>query len=1056
MAQDLVCRLQMDDAGFSSGIAGATSNIQKLDKQATLAKRGLDNFFRGSNADLLKNSFAGVDQVMKNLERTMSSSSSNIKKQFRALQTAAIELENEYRNLSKAEQQSGAGQALRSHIDELIVKAGSLKDTMIDMQGAIKFASSDTAGLDALAQGITTLSATAQVAAGAVSIFGVSEEKVAQVQKSLVAIMAVTNGLKTIQNALQKESNLMQFIAIVREKGLLVTLGLRTAATVAATTAEGAETAAVEANTAAWAMNPIGAIAVAILATVAAIVALVKVLTQASDEEKQLAAAGEEYDRQLDAQSSKLGEQIYTFKNLQKQYNECGGDINKLSKFVKDNKEEFNKLGITVNTVDRANALFANNTNGYIQAAIARTKVAAAEVAMQEMLGKTISEVTKMYGALARGEEVNWSDMKDQLKTIFSDADAEKIMKEAGLTKGGEWFFDKADIHIDPKQLVKSWSTIQDAISNNFRDAPVGKMFQGIIDEGNKAISQGIEGKTWKQLWEENETGANNVSSGLKKTGKSAAGANNEIKKVLSTIEGCDAIIEEAEKGMKKLDKNSSDYAEKMKNFLTVIQGANIAKFALIDQSSLKGLKEARTVCENILSILPENSEETQYWIEIWKKLNGEITVSEQKIKDLKEGIQEGSETQIKRRRSEIAAELSKLDPNKEGNLELIARLKLEDSDLQFQLNDIRKKLDSPLDIIRDLPKLDFDKSYKQSNLEKLQSQYDKAKESLQDLVDKQKEATSAAEWNELSQKISDTKAEIISLGKAINAQEITDDIKNYKEELNGLYEDGIKGGISGLRSLYDAFSKLSDPMEGAENAFEGFLNVMDSLVSIFDTVKGIIDIIQSIATVTKALTGATTALGIAKGTTNALSEKETEQSIKLAAAKATEAAAQGAIIATAPSLNAAITSQGIAAGTAAPSIQELVGTLIELAAAEMFSANAYIPIVGAAIAAAEVAIMTATMAIVKGFAAGSGAFANGGIVGGGIVPGNSLHGDQVYARLNSGELVLNKKQQANLFRLLDSGQGLGNGVGNVEFKIKGQELVGVIKNYNNKKNKLR
>jgi tape measure domain-containing protein len=40
----------------------------------------------------------------------------------------------------------------------------------------------------------------------------------------------------------------------------------------------------------------------------------------------------------------------------------------------------------------------------------------------------------------------------------------------------------------------------------------------------------------------------------------------------------------------------------------------------------------------------------------------------------------------------------------------------------------------------------------------------------------------------------------------------------------------------------------------------------------------------------------------------------------------------------------------------------------------------------------------------------------------GGIVPGNSFSGDTVSARLNSGEMVLNKSQQANLFNMANSG----------------------------------
>ena len=53
---------------------------------------------------------------------------------------------------------------------------------------------------------------------------------------------------------------------------------------------------------------------------------------------------------------------------------------------------------------------------------------------------------------------------------------------------------------------------------------------------------------------------------------------------------------------------------------------------------------------------------------------------------------------------------------------------------------------------------------------------------------------------------------------------------------------------------------------------------------------------------------------------------------------------------------------------------------------------------------------------------------ANGGIVGngyasGGVVPGTSYSGDKIITGLNSGEMVLNKTQQANLFGLANQPQ---------------------------------
>ena len=79
----------------------------------------------------------------------------------------------------------------------------------------------------------------------------------------------------------------------------------------------------------------------------------------------------------------------------------------------------------------------------------------------------------------------------------------------------------------------------------------------------------------------------------------------------------------------------------------------------------------------------------------------------------------------------------------------------------------------------------------------------------------------------------------------------------------------------------------------------------------------------------------------------------------------------------------------------------------------------------------------------------GATPYAEGGIIGGG-----SNHGDMQLARVNSGEMILNNTQQARLFDLLDGGASMvGNG-GNVEFKIKGSDLYGSLRNYGSIKSK--
>jgi hypothetical protein len=76
------------------------------------------------------------------------------------------------------------------------------------------------------------------------------------------------------------------------------------------------------------------------------------------------------------------------------------------------------------------------------------------------------------------------------------------------------------------------------------------------------------------------------------------------------------------------------------------------------------------------------------------------------------------------------------------------------------------------------------------------------------------------------------------------------------------------------------------------------------------------------------------------------------------------------------------------------------------LAAAAQLTANANI---AAALGAATVAAQA-----IQGFQDG------------GLVGGNSFSGDRVMARVNSGEMILNREQQANLFNQINNGSSNG------------------------------
>ena len=60
-------------------------------------------------------------------------------------------------------------------------------------------------------------------------------------------------------------------------------------------------------------------------------------------------------------------------------------------------------------------------------------------------------------------------------------------------------------------------------------------------------------------------------------------------------------------------------------------------------------------------------------------------------------------------------------------------------------------------------------------------------------------------------------------------------------------------------------------------------------------------------------------------------------------------------------------------------------------------------------------------------------------------------------ARVNAGEMILNQRQQSNLFNILN-GSRANNGISveQIDFRIKGADLYGALQNYNRIKSKVR
>lgn len=112
----------------------------------------------------------------------------------------------------------------------------------------------------------------------------------------------------------------------------------------------------------------------------------------------------------------------------------------------------------------------------------------------------------------------------------------------------------------------------------------------------------------------------------------------------------------------------------------------------------------------------------------------------------------------------------------------------------------------------------------------------------------------------------------------------------------------------------------------------------------------------------------------------------------------------------------------------------------MEAAATGVASSVAGIPFVGAIMAVSAVASLVAAMATIPQFAEG------------GIVGGSSFFGDKLLARVNSGEMILNRDQQRTLYSLTGTDRAASVNIG--FDKVRGSDIYLSLSNYMKKTGK--
>ena len=253
-------------------------------------------------------------------------------------------------------------------------------------------------------------------------------------------------------------------------------------------------------------------------------------------------------------------------------------------------------------------------------------------------------------------------------------------------------------------------------------------------------------------------------------------------------------------------------------------------------------------------------------------------------------------------------------------------------------------------------------------------------------------------QFDELTAKRNEKKKEAVKLGVDLDFSEldkqqaelsskIANMAKKVKKEANF---DTALDTFSDLGNIASNIDSIGTAFENVKNPLQGFAAMMQTITTLMQTYKTITELVTVAQNLFAAsTTAAATADTAATGVEIANSEAKTAAAGHEALAKAAKSGA------------------GIG-----------------------FPANI------AAIAAGVAAVIAALSA-----------FATGGIVGGSGA--STTMGDNTLIRVNRGEMVLNNRQQARLFKMLDGGLSLNTTTGGtVDFRISGSNLYGSLKNY--------
>lgn len=915
-----------------------------------------------------------------------------LKKELRLTTNELINLTAQYRAMSAAEQKSAEGQALVQKMNQIRAKAGELKDTIGDVNTEITAMASDTPNLSAFGE---ILGVTGDLLSAHASIIA----KVTGDEKALQDAIATVMAVQTTYNAVIKIANVQETFASTLAKVRKVQDTAAAAAISIKTAAEGKGVIVTKAATVAQAAfnlvakaNPYVLLATAILGVGAAIYAFTRKTNEATEAEKK------------SQEAAKAAEEEW--KSFKETVASSGSTL--LSTYSKL-KTEWSNL----KSEHEKNKWIEDNKEAFKNLGAEINNVSDAENFLENQTSKVVQAFmlrakAAAYAALAveKYKYIIQKELEYDKQKVSAGDEVPKWYRPTSVKRDDYGYATTAnngEFNVDSALTITSFTQKgADEYNKKLRERI------GLTDK----LLQEVKGLTEAEVSNQKEANSILNAAGVKTTSKTTT---KNTKNNKSTVEpefapGSLAEMEAALSNLKddyrkgwKVDMNKSQFLSEVKKLEERIKKKKI-ELGLepeIPEGSLAYINKQISNKQNDLNLAIDDDSRNRIQNEI-DELIGQKRAIELKLKtvvdksdidDIDIQIKEHIETVSDNRKNNVVNNAGADKVTKASN-----NLNEIKEELDFQKS-IASSLKSQYDIIQDKIAAG---GILDNNEKKLASIYEDAAKAVDRLSDSYNKA-------------------------ADNAREL-----KLNSEIKKQTWEGVKGGISTIGTLnnavkgtYDTWKSLGEqwndmtPFEKTTAAIDATINTISSAIDAYENIIKMIELFGIISELSAA---------------------------KKVAANTTEIASDEALVAT----QTTNTQLRIANNTAENSSE--IGKLGVKEGSAIASATAS----GAALPfpANIAAIAAGIAAVVAAFAMVFSAFAEGGIVGGG-----SYIGDSQLVRVNSGEMILNGQQQKRLFNLLNgtdsrNGAVIGKG-GVVKFKIKGNNLYGVLNNHIAKQNRV-